>query len=142
MAQLGARLDGIEEVVGSNPIGSTINPVDSISLPGCPYPKLALYHPGFGPILDLSRYRTEHASSFSRFRPLSLALCATLWATPARAQTFRVPFHSVNGMTLLDGQKVSGAAPTAYQPTSPDSHRKGGPPVRAERIVIYLPAGV
>ena len=25
MAQLGARLDGIEEVVGSNPIGSTIN---------------------------------------------------------------------------------------------------------------------
>ena len=24
MAQLGARLDGIEEVVGSNPIGSTI----------------------------------------------------------------------------------------------------------------------
>jgi hypothetical protein len=69
-------------------------------------------------------------------------LCATLCATPARAQTFRVPFHSVNGMTLLDGQKVSGAAPTAYQPTSPDSHRKGGPPVRAERIVIYLPAGV
>ena len=53
MAQLGARLDGIEEVVGSNPIGSTINPVDSIALPGCPYPKLALYHPGFGPILDL-----------------------------------------------------------------------------------------
>ena len=81
MAQLGARLDGIEEVVGSNPIGSTINPVDSIALPGCPYPKLALYHPGFGPILDLSGYRTEHASSFSRFRPLSLALCATLWAT-------------------------------------------------------------
>jgi hypothetical protein len=25
VAQLGARLDGIEEVVGSNPIGSTIN---------------------------------------------------------------------------------------------------------------------
>ena len=25
MAQLGARLDGIEEVVGSNPIGSTKN---------------------------------------------------------------------------------------------------------------------
>jgi hypothetical protein len=137
VAQLGARLDGIEEVVGSNPIGSTINPVDSIALPGCPYPKLALYHPGFGPILDLSR-----KSSFSRFRSLALALCATLCATPARAQTFRVPFHSVNGMTLLDGQKVSGAAPTAYQPTSPDSHRKGGPPVRAERIVIYLPAGV
>ena len=27
MAQLGARLDGIEEVVGSNPIGSTNKPV-------------------------------------------------------------------------------------------------------------------
>ena len=27
MAQLGARLDGIEEVVGSNPIGSTKNSV-------------------------------------------------------------------------------------------------------------------
>jgi hypothetical protein len=26
VAQLGARLDGIEEVVGSNPIGSTKNP--------------------------------------------------------------------------------------------------------------------
>ena len=26
VAQLGARLDGIEEVVGSNPIGSTIKP--------------------------------------------------------------------------------------------------------------------
>ena len=26
VAQLGARLDGIEEVVGSNPIGSTMNP--------------------------------------------------------------------------------------------------------------------
>ena len=26
MAQLGARLDGIEEVVGSNPIGSTKKP--------------------------------------------------------------------------------------------------------------------
>jgi hypothetical protein len=28
VAQLGARLDGIEEVVGSNPIGSTKNPVE------------------------------------------------------------------------------------------------------------------
>ncbi|MCU1242076.1 MAG: hypothetical protein JWO71_2802 [Candidatus Acidoferrum typicum] len=28
MAQLGARLDGIEEVVGSNPIGSTKNSSD------------------------------------------------------------------------------------------------------------------
>jgi hypothetical protein len=31
VAQLGARLDGIEEVVGSNPIGST-NPSKNISL--------------------------------------------------------------------------------------------------------------
>ena len=38
MAQLGARLDGIEEVVGSNPIGSTssrkfFNTTHPLSLP-------------------------------------------------------------------------------------------------------------
>jgi hypothetical protein len=77
--------------MNSNPIGSTINPVDSIALPGCPYPKLALYHPGFGPILDLSRYNDgrynlfrpfavslSHSLLVSPFRPLSPVLCATL----------------------------------------------------------------
>ena len=34
MAQLGARLDGIEEVVGSNPIGSTKFNVDAVAFTG------------------------------------------------------------------------------------------------------------
>ena len=33
VAQLGARLDGIEEVVGSNPIGSTNAPQSRWSIP-------------------------------------------------------------------------------------------------------------
>ena len=32
VAQLGARLDGIEEVVGSNPIGSTIGRIKELTV--------------------------------------------------------------------------------------------------------------
>jgi hypothetical protein len=35
VAQLGARLDGIEEVVGSNPIGSTIYSPDWVTADFC-----------------------------------------------------------------------------------------------------------
>ena len=37
-------------------------------------------------------------------RGLLLAVAFTLFASTVHAQTFRVPFHSVNGMILLDAQ--------------------------------------
>jgi hypothetical protein len=56
VAQLGARLDGIEEVEGSNPFGSTI----SQWLVGLPFisnllKNLCLRPPSFGPDLWYSR---------------------------------------------------------------------------------------
>ena len=64
MAQLGARLDGIEEVVGSNPIGST-------NLDFCSYSRKA----------SLDQCRTGSGASLCR--RLSIPPCRMLSRTPA-----------------------------------------------------------
>jgi hypothetical protein len=57
VAQLGARLDGIEEVVGSNPIGSTmLNGVFCVGLP-IPFPSfLSLQFLLRGPVISLEQF--------------------------------------------------------------------------------------
>ena len=103
MAQLGARLDGIEEVVGSNPIGSTKQSPHALFRLHPPKSILSRYYVGQTQDLDgrLSYHNANYSKSLKNRGPWQLVYREE-YATRAEAMKREIQIKSWKDRRIIE----------------------------------------